>query len=56
MKLKTLFVYPPIPQRTHDWCAYPENDPESKRYGWGRTKEEAIKAWHDLYDDDEEEK
>jgi hypothetical protein len=52
MKLKTVFVYPPIPIRTCDWCAYPFDDPESRRYAWGRTEQEAINNWHEEYDDE----
>jgi len=38
----TSFIDPPIPVRTHDWCAYRDGDEEGCRYGWGRTKEEAV--------------
>src|SRR5882724_2581783 len=41
-KLKTVFVYPPIPIRNRDWCAYEDGEEESRRYGWGRTEREAI--------------
>lgn len=37
----TELVFPPIPDRSHDWCAY--RDPEG-RIGWGRTEDDAIKA------------
>lgn len=33
-------VYPPVPFRTHDWCAY--FDPEAGPYGWGCTRETAL--------------
>lgn len=33
-------VYPPIPDRRFDWCAY--YDPESSVYGYGATAEEAV--------------
>lgn len=36
----TVHVFPPIPIRTSDWCAY--RDPEVTPYGWGRTEAEAI--------------
>jgi len=36
----TSHIYPPIPIRIFDWCAY--RDPEVQPYGYGRTKEEAI--------------
>ena len=35
-------VYPPIPFRNFDWCAYVEGTEETGRYGYGRTKQEAI--------------
>lgn len=35
----TVHVYPPIPIRTSDWCAY--RDPEGLT-GWGRTEADAI--------------
>lgn len=44
-KIITSFVYPPIPIRTHDWCAYRENDVEdASKYGWGSSKLEAVTA------------
>lgn len=49
----TSHVYPPIPIRSHDWCAYFDDDgAEAGRYGWGRTEEEAIQDLKDNYDDD----
>jgi hypothetical protein len=42
-KIITAFTFPPIPDRSHDWCAYRENDVEdSCKYGWGRTEREAL--------------
>lgn len=45
-KIVTSFVYPPIPIRTHDWCAYREddepNDNGHMRQGFGATEDEAI--------------
>jgi hypothetical protein len=41
----TSFVYPPIPIRQFDWCAYldvGEFDAESGPYGWGSTEAEAV--------------
>jgi len=38
----TTYVFPPIPVRTSDWCAYRDGDEEKGEYGWGRTKGEAI--------------
>jgi hypothetical protein len=39
-KITTSYVYPPIPDRDNDWCAYV--DEECGPYGWGRTEDEAI--------------
>ena len=38
------YVYPPIPDRKMDWCAYRDGYEErgAGTYGWGRTDEEAV--------------
>lgn len=41
-KIVTDHVYPPIPLRTMDWCAYYDGTEEDGRYGWGRTEQAAI--------------
>ena len=42
-KIITTDVYPPIPVRTSDWCAFRDGDEEdSGKYGWGRTEQDAI--------------
>lgn len=39
----TSHVYPPIPVRTSDWCAYYDDlGADCSPYGWGRTEAEAI--------------
>jgi hypothetical protein len=51
----TQYVYPPIPIRQFDWCAYldfGEYDVESGPYGWGRTEAEAILDLEELLDED----
>lgn len=40
----TVNEYPPIPIRTHDWCAYWDGDEELGQYGHGATEKEAINA------------
>lgn len=35
-------VYPPIPTRSHDWCAYFDGAEEEGKCGWGATKSAAI--------------
>jgi len=46
-KIVTHHIFPPIPIRTHDWCAYYEGEEERGGYGYGRTEAEAI---HDFLD------
>lgn len=41
-KIVTSYVFPPIPDRRHDWCAYYDGQEEAGNYGWGRTEAEAI--------------
>lgn len=38
--IQTHHIYPPIPIRIYDWCAY--RDPERTPYGYGSTEAEAI--------------
>ncbi len=47
--IKTSFVYPPIPIRSMDWCAYLDGQEESGNYGWGHTEQEAIRDLFDNY-------
>lgn len=47
-KIITNNVYPPIPDRRFDWCAYHDGDEESQHYGWGVTEAEAIADLHRL--------
>jgi hypothetical protein len=35
-------VFPPIPDRRFDWCAYWDGEEEEGHYGWGTTPEEAL--------------
>lgn len=41
-KIVTNHVYPPIPIRHFDWCAYRDGQEEFGNYGYGQTKEAAI--------------
>jgi len=35
-------VFPPIPDRSHDWLAFlADREEETRFYGWGRTEDEA---------------
>lgn len=41
-KIVTSHVYPPIPWRHMDWCAFREGHEEEGGYGWGETEQAAI--------------
>jgi hypothetical protein len=41
-RIVTDHVFPPVPSRSFDWCAYYEGEEEKQNYGWGRTEEEAV--------------
>lgn len=45
IKIWLEYVYPPIPDRRNDWCAYIDGYEENQYYGRGKTKWEAL---HDL--------
>jgi hypothetical protein len=54
-KLVTSHIFPPIPDRRWDWCAYLDNDVEDENaYGWGTTEAEAIADWKRLQCEAEE--
>lgn len=50
MKIVTTFIYPPVPFRTHDWCAYDEDledgaiDSTRGPTGYGETRADALLA------------
>ena len=46
----TKHVYPPIPDRSQDWCAYYDGEEELGHYGWGPTEEAAIVNLQEHYD------
>jgi hypothetical protein len=41
-KVVTSYVCPPIPTRSHDWCAHFDGEEEAGGYGYGATEAEAI--------------
>jgi hypothetical protein len=51
-KIIATHVYPPIPDRSHDWCAYFDDVGPEAGQGWGATRKAAI---HDLKQNFEEE-
>ena len=61
MKLKTEFVFPPIPVRNCDWSCIDEDTydgaPDSSTrndIGWGATEAEAIADFHRLMEEKRE--
>jgi len=43
MKIRTDFVYPPIPLRQFDWCAVDDDTYEPGcPIGWGATESDAV--------------
>jgi hypothetical protein len=48
--IKTYPAYPPIPDRTQDWCAWYDGEEELQHYGWGATEAAAIKDLRDHYE------
>lgn len=50
--IKTVHVYPPIPIRRFDWCAYEDGTEEYGPIGWGETESAALL---DLIEQQEEE-
>lgn len=49
-KIITEHVFPPIPRRDNDWCAYLDGYEPGNRVGWGRTEAEAIKDLEEQYE------
>lgn len=45
-RIVTEHVFPPIPIRTMDWCAWRDGFEEAHGYGWGETEAEAIWDLH----------
>jgi hypothetical protein len=52
-RIETSHVYPPIPCRKFDWCAYPAGEEEDGSYGWGKTEADAIADLIEILQDDE---
>lgn len=49
-EIKTERVYPPIPERSFDWCAwFADMDEETRGHGWGKTEAEAIESLKEMY-------
>lgn len=50
--IKTVHVFPPIPDRRHDWIAFYDGEEEAGNYGEGRTEAEAIADFIENYADE----
>jgi hypothetical protein len=48
-KIVTRNIYPPIPLRQFDWCAYVDGEEERGEYGYGRTRAEAVADLINVY-------
>lgn len=56
MNIRTQHVYPPIPIRTMDWCAFDEDTYDGAEdshpiVGWGATEAEAVADLKQLMED-----
>ncbi|WJI43732.1 hypothetical protein NL532_24300 [Mesorhizobium sp. C120A] len=50
----TSHIFPPIPIRDYDWCAYFDDvGADCSPHGWGRTEAEAKQDLLDNYGDEE---
>ena len=55
-KIVTSHEFPPIPIRSHDWCAHYDGEEEAGNYGWGATEAEAIQDFKDNCQADHDER
>jgi hypothetical protein len=49
-RIITDHVFPPIPMRHCNWCAYYEGTEESGPLGWGATESEAVTDLQENFD------
>jgi hypothetical protein len=42
VRIITRHIYPPIPDRSNDWCAYFDGQEETGNYGYGPTEQDAV--------------
>lgn len=55
-KILTKFIYPPIPLRQFDWCAWYEGEEDERMdQEFGRTEQEAIEDLKTNFPRDEDE-
>ena len=53
-RIVTSHIYPPIPTREFDWCAYYDSEEEKREYGYAPTEQGAIDDLKRLYPEGEE--
>lgn len=49
-RIVTGHIFPPIPDRSNDWCAHYAEREEAGPYGYGATEATAIRDLIDNYD------
>jgi hypothetical protein len=47
------YILPPIPDRSHDWCAYFDGQEEEGPYGYGPTAYEALDSLFQYFEESE---
>ena len=55
LDIRVEYIYPPIPTRNHDWCAYDYNRQPDGPVGYGATSKEAVAEFFELLAMEEEE-
>ncbi|HEU5019651.1 MAG TPA: hypothetical protein VFT69_16960 [Pseudolabrys sp.] len=55
-KIVTTCICPPIPDRSHDWCAHYDGEEEAGGYGYGTTEAEAVQDFIDNCQADHDER
>lgn len=53
-KIKTSHIFPPIPIRSFDWCAWRDGEEERGVYGYGYTENGAVMDLLDIEAEAEE--
>lgn len=50
-EIRTANVFPPIPIRQFDWCAWVDGEEEDGPRGWGETEADAIADLKEILED-----
>lgn len=51
--IRTSYIYPPIPSRNFDWCAWIDGHEESGQVGYGPTEAAAVMNLKEQLDEEE---